>query len=87
MNAWIEAPGVRRLAVPEDAVVRSGSQEYVFVEKSPKQFELTPVQRVVSENGFVGISSNDTGLPNQTIIIKNAYAALMKMKNTGEEEE
>jgi len=87
MNAWIQVTTANSIAVPEDAVVRSGSKEYVFVEKSPKQFEMTPVQSTVSNNGFVALSSDDSNLLNATIIKKNAYAALMKLKNTGEEDE
>src|SRR6478735_51960 len=75
MNASIQLTNISSLSVPEDAVVRSGSKEYVFVEKSPKQFELTQVQRTVSGNGFVAINSNDNDLSNQNVIVKNAYAA------------
>ena len=87
MNALIQVTTNNSISVPEDAVVRSGSKEYVFVEKSPRQFEMTPVQSMVSNNGFVALSSDNSNLLNQTIIKKNAYAALMKLKNTGEEEE
>lgn len=73
--------------LPQDAVMRLCSKEYVFVEKHPKQFEITLVQRIVREDIFVTIGSESTDLLNETIIKKNAYAALMKMKNTGEEEE
>jgi cobalt-zinc-cadmium efflux system membrane fusion protein len=87
MNALVQVTTNNSISVPEDAVVRSGSKEYVFVEKSPKEFEMTPVQSIVTDNGFVALSSDDKDLLNQTIIRKNAYAALMKLKNTGEEEE
>jgi len=87
MNALIQVTTNNSISVPEDAVVRSGSKEYVFVEKSPRQFEMTPVQSMVSNNGFVALSGDNSNLLNQTIIRKNAYAALMKLKNTGEEDE
>lgn len=86
MSAWVHLPGTQSVAVPEEAVVRAGSGEYVLVEKEPSQFVLTPVQRTTTENGFVAIRSEDDDLVNKTIIIKNAYAALMELKNTGEEE-
>ena len=87
MNALIQVTTANSISVPEDAVVRSGSKEYVFVEKSPRQFEMTPVQSMVSDNGFVALSNSNNNLLNQTIIRKNAYAALMKLKNTGEDDE
>jgi cobalt-zinc-cadmium efflux system membrane fusion protein len=87
MNALVAVSNVNRPTVPEEAVVRSGSGEYVFVEKASKQFEMTPVQSMMSENGFVALSTADSSLLRQNIITKNAYAALMKLKNTGEEEE
>ena len=87
MNALIQVTTTNSIAVPEDAVVRSGSKEYVFVEKSPRQFQMMPVQSTVTNNGFIALSSDNSNLLNQTIIRKNAYAALMKLKNTGEEDE
>ncbi|TKK71633.1 efflux RND transporter periplasmic adaptor subunit [Ilyomonas limi] len=87
MNAQVQVSNTNSIVVPEDAIVRSGSEEYVFVEKDSGQFEMTPVQTIVSGGGFVALSSDNNSLINKTIIKKNAYSALMKLKNTGEEEE
>ena len=74
------------IAVPEDAVVRSGDKDYIFIERKPKQFEFTPISTALTEKGFIAINSGTTDLLNKVIIKKNAYAALMKMKNMGEED-
>ncbi|WP_026260432.1 efflux RND transporter periplasmic adaptor subunit [Segetibacter koreensis] len=86
VNADIQVTNNTAITVPEEAVVRSGDKEYIFIERKNKQFEMMPVNTAVSQSGLVSISSTDTDMLNQVIIIKNAYAALMKMKNTGEEE-
>lgn len=86
MNANIQITNTSTVAVPEEAVVRSGDKDYIFVERKPKQFEFTPISIAVAEKGFIAINTGTTDLLNKVIIKKNAYAALMKMKNTGEEE-
>lgn len=86
MNADIQITNSSTVAVPEEAVVRSGDKDYIFIESKPKQFEFTRVITAMTENGFVAINTGTNDLLNKVIIKKNAYAALMKMKNTGEEE-
>lgn len=85
MNADIQITNNSSIAVPEEAVVRSGDKDYIFIETNPKQFEFTPVKTSMTENGFIAINIANNDLLNKVIIKKNAYAALMKMKNTGEE--
>ncbi len=85
MNAEVELGSQSMAAVPEDAVVRSGDKDYVFIERKPAQFEMIPIKISVTQNGFSGIGNSK--FLNLIIIKKNAYAALMKMKNTGEEDE
>lgn len=86
MNANIQITNSSTVAVPEEAVVRSGDKEYIFIETKPQQFEFTAVSTSVAENGFIAIITQTHELLNKVIIKKNAYAALMKMKNTGEED-
>lgn len=86
VNAYIQITNRSTVAVPEEAVVRSGDREYIFIERKPKEFEFTPVSTAVSQDGFIAINTGNNDLVNQVIIKKNAYAALMKMKNTEEEE-
>lgn len=86
VNAEIQLTNNTAMTVPEDAVVRSGEKEYIFIEGKNKQFEMTPVRTAVVQNGWVAINAGNENFLNQVIITKNAYAALMKIKNTGEEQ-
>ena len=85
LNAEIEVITNTAILVPEEAVVRSGDREYIFIEKGNHHFELTPIKAGNSSNSKVEISSDKVNLLEQNIITNNAYAALMKLQNKGEE--
>jgi cobalt-zinc-cadmium efflux system membrane fusion protein len=82
MNAEIEVKSQQSNVLPSDAVVNYENKSYVFVAKANKQFEMKNVEIGNSENGFTEIVSN--GLKGESIVIKGAYALLMKMKNVEE---
>jgi membrane fusion protein, heavy metal efflux system len=84
MNAEIKVTNVNALAVPEGAVVRWQNEHFVFVRNNQHQFALTKVQTGVTEKGMIEITSPDA-LSEKEIVLQNAYALLMKMKNTAEE--
>ncbi len=86
MNAVIRTSQQSGIAVPDDAVVQSGSVHYIFVQQQPGRFLLTPVTPGESNNGFTILQNEDQRLLQSVIIRKNAYAALMRLKNTGEDE-
>jgi multidrug efflux pump subunit AcrA (membrane-fusion protein) len=71
--------------LPEDAVVRSGENEFVFVEQSPLHFEMQKVQTGTVSDGFVQILQGSGALKGRKVVIKNAYALLMKKENTADE--
>jgi cobalt-zinc-cadmium efflux system membrane fusion protein len=83
-NATIETKNREGILVPEDAVVNWGDQHYVFIQKERYQFEMTPVKAGNSVNGSIDIQSPSLNLLEQTLISKNAYTALMKIKNKAE---
>lgn len=85
MNASIMVQHNNSMAVPEDAVVRSGDKQFIFVQTGDKIFTMTEVRTGAAENGFILIEAGGADLSNKTIIVKNAYAALMKMLNKSEE--
>lgn len=87
VNAAIQLSNRDVIAVPEEAIVRSGGKEWIFVEKGPRQFDLTPVITGPSQNGWVAIQSAGKDFLNKMIIRTNAYAALMKLKNRGGDDE
>lgn len=82
MNATIELNNSSVTAVPESAVVKWENKEYVFSAEGGNKFRMRKVETGVSNNGFVEIKSP---LDVKSIVVKNAYAILMKMKNSEEE--
>ena len=82
MNAEIEVKSQQSNVLPSDAIVSYENKNYVFLAKGNKQFEMKEVTTGNSENGFTEIISND--LNEASIVIKGAYALLMKMKNIEE---
>lgn len=85
LNAEIEVVTNNAILVPEEAVVRSGDREYIFIDKGNHHYELTPVKTGNSSNSKIEISSDKVNLLEQNIITSNAYAALMKLQNKAEE--
>ncbi len=86
MNAEINIRSNDALTVPEEAVVRWQNKNYVFTDIGNNNFELTEVQTGVSDKGNIEIiTPNREEWSNKKIITRNAYAALMKMKNSAEE--
>lgn len=86
LNADVMLAGRNATVVPEEAVVRFGAGEYIFVQKGKGSFEMTPVQTGVRRNGMVALQTQNPALLQQEIILKNAYAALMQLHNKSEEE-
>ncbi|TDD97903.1 efflux RND transporter periplasmic adaptor subunit [Flavobacterium cellulosilyticum] len=82
MNAVIEVKSQQSNVLPSDAIVSYENKNYVFVAKANKQFEMKEVTTGNAENGFTEIVSDD--LNEATVVIKGAYALLMKMKNVEE---
>ena len=83
MNAEIELKNNKALAIPEEAIVRFGDSEFIFVELKKGQFEMIEVQTGGKENGFIEII-NSENLKNQSIVVKGTYSLLMKLKNSEE---
>lgn len=84
MNAEIRVDEVDALVVPEDAVVRYGDKEYVFIVKGNKTYEMREVMTRSADEGYVAISwANDEGA-NKQVVTTNAYTLLMMLKNKSE---
>lgn len=85
MNAEIALGNANAFVLPEDAVVRYGNKQYIFVAKAGNQYEMKEVQTGAAENGVIAISKADgIDLKTQKVVTKNAYTLLMKLKNTAE---
>ncbi len=85
MNAHITVEAQQATALPVEAVVRSGDGQFIFVERSANTFEMVAVKAGIEHDGYVQINVIDTpDMTGKQVIIKNAYAALMKLQNKAE---
>ena len=72
------------LALPDDALVRSGDNQYVFVKKNDHTFEMKPVVAGVSKNGKTEIVSGLDGVADGAIVQNNAFKLLGILKNSAQ---
>lgn len=86
MNAEIDTKSDDALSLPEDAIVNYENKHYVFVPTGDKRFEMKEVTTGATENGYTAVTSNSIDLSKASIVTKNAYTLLMKLKNTADEE-
>ncbi len=86
MNAEIEVQSKQAYTLPDDAIVRYGSKQYVFAVRDSSVFEMLEAQTGNSEHGFTAILPNQALQPEkQTYVTKGAYTLLMKLENKEEE--
>jgi len=85
LNASINIHIASLPTVPEEAVVRFENRFYVFVSTSKNEFQMVEVEIGVKDNGRLEVSSKLNDFETKTLVTKNAYALLSKMKNTAEE--
>lgn len=83
INGEVSVNNLKALTVPEGAVVRWENKHYVFSDNGKGSFDMTEIKPGVLSDGKqqiegIGIDSNTK------LVIKNAYALLMKIKNTEE---
>jgi cobalt-zinc-cadmium efflux system membrane fusion protein len=86
MNADIEEKNATVYALPEEAILNFEAKDYVFVVTAKNTYQLTPVITGIKENDFIEVKSTEE-LNSKQIVTKGAYTLLMKLKNTGEEED
>ncbi|MES2807963.1 MAG: efflux RND transporter periplasmic adaptor subunit [Bacteroidota bacterium] len=85
MNAEVEVTNNTGLTVKDEAVVRWQNKHYVFASQGNNSFKMLPVILGNANAGMQHISA--PGLTADTeIVTKNAYALLMKLKNSAEED-
>ena len=70
------------MALPDDALVRSGDNQYVFVKKDDQTFEMKTVTVGVSKNGMTEIVSGLEGVSGGVIVLNNAFKLLGMLKNS-----
>lgn len=84
MNAEVDVKTEKALVVPEGAVVRWQNQNYIFVETGNGTFNMVPIELGIAQNGQQQIIPKED-LGEKNIVLQNAYALLMKLKNSAEE--
>lgn len=72
------------IVVPEEAVVRHGSQQLVLLHLGNYTFKLVPIETGINNNGLIEINS-EVLKPGNIIARHNAYSILAQLKNTAEE--
>ncbi|MBK9337018.1 MAG: efflux RND transporter periplasmic adaptor subunit [Lewinellaceae bacterium] len=86
MKTEVEVLRQDALAVPESAVVRWENRHFVFAEKGGGAFEMVEVEAGTAAEGYIPITPvGKSDLEQTRLVLKNAYALLMKMKNAEEE--
>lgn len=85
MSAEIHLSGNEVSALPNDAVVRYGNKQYIFIETGNKRYDMKEVLTGSSENGFTE-TLNREELKNEKIVITGAYTLLMALKNVSEDQ-
>ncbi len=70
--------------LPEEAVVRWGNAQYVFLETGTGRYRMVPVTVSPAGDGWLRLVAPPKELLKGLVVTKNAYAVLMKMKNTAE---
>ena len=83
LNAAIAVAPKHTEAVPDESIVKWENKHYVFSPVSDNRYKMIPVETGTSVDGFTEIKAKQKiGL----LVVKNAYAILMKMKNSAEGE-
>lgn len=68
--------------LPDEALVRSGNNQYVFIRKSKLTFEMMPVVSGSSQNGKTEIISGLDAVADGSIVMNNAFKLLGALKNS-----
>ncbi len=71
--------------LPDDAVVRFGNGQFIFVMISPNKYEMKPVVTGIAAAGKTEVVSGLEDIKPGTIVQHSAYTLLGILKNSGEE--
>ena len=71
--------------LPDDAIVRSGNQHFIFYKTAEKKFTMIPVVTGISADGVTEIQSGLDKISTSSIVLNKAYQLLGILKNTEEE--
>lgn len=86
LNARILVADAGVTAVPEEALVRFGSSEYVLEQTAERTFTMLAVETGIRENGMVEIRHKERNLTGLRLVVKNPHPVLSAIKNKPDEE-
>lgn len=82
VEADIAVQNIEASVLPDEAIVRSGSQEYIFVKNGDAAVKMIAVKTGLSKAGKTEITEGLEGIPSGTIVMNNAYKILGILKNS-----
>lgn len=85
MSATLESYTDTVWCVPEEAVVRSGSGQFVFTANADGSYTMVPVTTAANEYGYFELADPSAELRTGKLVVKGAYSLLAALKNSGEE--
>ena len=71
--------------VPEEAVVRTGDGQAVFIVSAEGGYTLVPVVTGAQEYGYLEIVEPAAALQQRPVVVKGTYTLLSALKNSEEE--
>jgi cobalt-zinc-cadmium efflux system membrane fusion protein len=86
VEADIKVKNINAKVLPDEAIVRLGNQQYVFIRKSPSEMQMISVQTGLAKDGKTEITGGLEGISNGSIVLNNAYKLLGMIKNSDDED-
>lgn len=81
-NAVIETESTAVPALPEAAVVSYDGMSYIFLQKSPNEFDWVEVKTGISESGYTHVILPEGFDMNSTVVTQGTYSLLSMLKNS-----
>ncbi len=72
-------------ALPEEAIVRLGNQEYIFVKNKNNKIAMVPIGTGLSKEGNIEVKTGLEKVSDGSIVLNNGYKLLGILKNSEEE--
>lgn len=80
----VDVSNKKVIALPDEAIVRSSENQYVFIRKGVNKFEMKSVVVGISRDGNTEIVSGLENVPDSSIVLNNAFKLLGILKNSAE---
>ena len=84
VEGQVDVSNKKVIALPDEAIVRSGENQYVFIRKGVNKFEMKSVVVGISRDGNTEIVSGLENVPDSSIVLNNAFKLLGILKNSAE---